>query len=679
IDQLPRETPKAIAIRIKTNERSLLSKQATDCLKHTHAIVKRIGFELMMLCAATTNESNAIAIDTKLLHVLISYLPIILSASEPNVRDRLLDRMKSLMQASIYSTHAESYIKSITVSEMQLKPLYQANCKALALTKQEPLCIVGKNLISKEYINKLAPEFTTQEKIEIVLAYIGKLLPENIILALECIGMYEKDLYSASRGKEKNEVFTALIEALISNNKIEKAKELLINCTSNKIFLKQELKATELWIKLLEKILHETLLGHKEAAILWWSLFEGGNFSENHIPEKQVKLIIAFIRNLFDLKDEPSSLLRNQLITQFNKFKPTEAQKTDLLKIIEKHITSQLSKETLVKGYLELKNKSGTQLTEESKLNLRKSYLEASIEHKSYDQAIEILNVIQKQADVEYVKKMFHLLLERLFSGNVEKEVDEVLLKQSYQLLKDVDLECFQETKFKHALKWLSAVERNNKDACVDERLYLLKMVLQSIGSDFSTEAAIVEILEHLLKSLKPIVLKKQSIPNDLKQLIISSHSKITQTLQTTAHLDIFCEYLNALHQHQINIKIAQIILPQVHWAAAEYLKKNKYDPAKLQIIHKLLNGCFQNSISEINDHICSSLATGLLAHKFPQEAMKWIERTISSSSKSYECLTLVKWCESLLDQNEPLLCLTILKALKSLNNEPSILAELYL
>ncbi|MBA2727725.1 MAG: hypothetical protein H0U49_06085 [Parachlamydiaceae bacterium] len=273
---------------------------------------------------------------------------------------------------------------------------------------------------------------------------------------------------------------------------------------------------------------------------------------------------------------------------------------------------------------------------------------------------------------------MFDVLLEKLFTVDFKKEVDEVILKQCYRLLKDVDLECLQESKFKHALKWLSAAEKNNNDAFVDERLYLLKRVLQKIGSDFSAEVDIVEISKHLLKSLKLIVLKKQSIPYDLKQLIISSHSKITQILQTTAYLEIFCEYLNALHHHQISIKIPQIFLPQVLWMATEYLKKNEYEPAKLQIIHKLLNGCFHNSITEIND-ICSSLAKALLAHNFPQEAMKWIEHAISPSFKSHECLPLVTWCEALLNQNEPLLCLIILKALKSLNNEPSILAELYL
>ncbi|MBA2727634.1 MAG: hypothetical protein H0U49_05620 [Parachlamydiaceae bacterium] len=275
---------------------------------------------------------------------------------------------------------------------------------------------------------------------------------------------------------------------------------------------------------------------------------------------------------------------------------------------------------------------------------------------------------------------MFDVLLEKLFTVDFKKEVDEVILKQCYRLLKDVDLECLQESKFMHALKWLSAAEKNNSDAYVDETLYLLKMLLQKMGSDFSTEVAIVEVSKHLLKSLKPIVLKKQSIPNDLKQLIISSHSKITQILQTTAYLEIFCEYLNALHHYQLSIKITHILLPQAIWIASEYLKKEVYDPAKLQEIHKLLNNFLQGSpSSEINSNISCSLATALLAHKLPVLAMREIEKAVISSSDKGLSLPLVTWCETLLEQNEPQLCLIPLKVIKGLHIQSSLVAELYL
>jgi len=680
IGQLPHSPSVEIAIRLKSGERSILVNLAKECLKHDHPIVKRMGFELMLCCAAVINDSNKIEIDASLIHELIKHLPCILLISEPNVRNKYMDRMERLLQASIYADYAAGYCKTISGAKVQKKPLYQANCMALALTKQENLCNIGKNLISKGDFDKFAPEFTLQDRIEIALSFIESLLPENVLLAYECTAKIENDVNQSKCASKAKALFISLIDALIKNNEFVKAEEQLINCSKKELLPKQGPQTTELWLKLLQKVLEDKLQGPHAAAKIWVDILKRGGLPKNHCAEVQISLLGTLISTLFDLKNELSDGFANKLIAHLFSFKLSETQKKVLLEAIENNIKFKLSNGDLVSGYQELANKSGSYLSEESKLSYRRSFLDLSIKNENYALAIEILTVIQKNDDAEFVITVFEALANKLITVNSENIGDEARFNQGYQLLKVVDSECLREVKLKTALQWLGAADKSSGNAYLDERVYLLKMILQMINHGFPAEDSAVEISGHLLKTLKLIEVKTQPIHDDLKSLIASCHPKIAQKLQSTAYLEIFCQYLTALHHHQILGKHNTIILPQALWMASEYLKNEVYDPDRLQAIHKLLCVFLQNSSSiAIDSDILINFVAALLAHKLPREAEKWIEYAIAPFSKMDPGLIPTNWCEMLLELNEPQLCLKLLKALKGAKIQTLIPAELIL
>jgi len=675
IDQLPHAPPIEIAIRQTSEERTFLIKQAREFLKHVHPIVNRIGFELIACCTGIINQSNEIDIDLLLLNDLINYLPIILSVSGPIVRGRLLDRMKSLLQASSYAEYSQEYLSQILNVQEQKLSLYQANCKGLAKTQHLPLCKIGQSLISKEGFDKFAKEFSLQERSKIALSFVKELLPANVLFALETLLMIEKDLNPASCASERKEVFILLIDALTEAQFLDKAIEQLSNCTKNKILLNQDIKTRELWLNLLRKAIHDQHQDAKATAKLWLGLLETGSLPKNYRPEIQIDLMLVLIGRLYELKSESSNIQANQLITHFIDFKPNETQKANLLLLIENNLKENLSKEKLSMGYQELKSRSGLQLSENVRLDLKKSYLKASIKFKDDNLAIEILIHLQNQAEEEFVSHAFDELCDILSSCNSENIDEEVKLKQYYQLLKNVDLKCLRTSKFQHALKWLKSSDKNDRSGYDAERLFLLKWLLQTIESGLQCDDYLLEVADYLLKSLKSIKNNRQPIPNDLKELIVSCHPKIAHKLQSTVYLDKYCEYLNALNQHQISLKISDIVLAQTLWVIAEYLKCNITDPVKWQEIHHLL---LAFTSSKIDISITSNLATSLLTNKLPLLAIKWIDYTIANMDAEHFPLEsdLYKWCNLLLEQNEPQLCISPLTALKSIQCQPSILAE---
>jgi len=671
IDQLPLSESTDIVIRLSSSERSILVNHAKKCLEHTHPIIKRLGFELTALCAAVSNDSGTFVIDTKLLHELINYLPLILSASKPNLRDKILIRMKSLLLMSPYAEHAEGYMSTISAAPSEMKPLYQANCKALAFTKHLPLCLVGKNLLGQESIDKYSQNLKLQDKVEITLQFINALLPENVLLALECIKMLANDCNAT----EIKKIYISILNALIDGNYGKEASEQLVHCKNRKILLYKEKETTELWLKWLEKFSHETFFGPGRGAEHWLNLLKEDALSKNHFPDKQIDLLTALIVKLYHLKAQSSDVLANKLIMHLNSFKLNDVQKTNLLEIIETSLRAKLTKETLHTGYQELKNKSGCLLTEQSQLTLRKSFLEASIKYENYALAIEILTLLQNQAGEEFVTNAFEMLLKRLFQFTHNADIEEDKLNQCYRLLTNIDLKSMHAAKFHYALKLLTAMNKNSS-VCIDENCNLLRMNLKILENGFSEEGPIIEFLDHLLNFLKT-----QTIPNDIKNSIISCHPIIAQRLQKVTNLDKYREYFRALNHHQILLKIPNA-QSQIIWITYEYMKQCLDDPAILLEIHKLLDASLQvPSSQEIETNITSLLATALLTRKLIDPAKVWIDYTIAQAGhkKLISDLYLVAWCKVLINLDRPHLCLTILEALKKIKSRSSITAELYL
>ncbi|MBA2727508.1 MAG: hypothetical protein H0U49_04965, partial [Parachlamydiaceae bacterium] len=659
----------------------MLLNQAKNCLKHSHSIVKRIGFELLMVCTIK-NGVKGEEIDHTQLNLVLTFLPIILSASEPKGRNRILESLKKLLQSSSYAKYVEGYLNDIVNAQTELKALYEINCVALASTKHAPLCKLGKHLISKTNIEKLTLTFTQKDKIEIALAFIKCLLLENLSLALECVATL--DLKEASLAKDHQSIFISLINALIDNNNIDQAKDQLSVCEKNEILLHNELETTKLWIKLLRKAIEEKKLPSTAAAEQWLALISEKALCKNHIPDTQIEFLTELINTLFDLKNEHSNKLANKLITHLISFNLSESQKSGLFSIIENGLKACLSKERISKGYLELKNKSGLHLTENSKLNLRTAFLEAAIDHEDFDLAIEILTVLQNQTAEKVVFDAFEKLISALLQSNNGSSIEEKNLMLCYRLLKEIDLPKKQATKGDYILKWLT-VANQHSNTFFDENNHLLKMALQLIENRFLTDDSMIGILDHLFNSIKQFKTKNQQVPNDLKNLMISCHPQISQKLQTATQLDKFCEYLNILTKHQISMKIPQIVLTQAAWIADEFLKMDLQDASKLQEIHNLLILSLQFSTpSKIEINIAVNLATALLALQLLPQAMKWVEYTIAElddkiSAETDLSLALVAWCRTLLGQNELQLCLTPLKALTKTKCLPSIEAELYL
>ncbi|MBA2727118.1 MAG: hypothetical protein H0U49_02980, partial [Parachlamydiaceae bacterium] len=421
----------------------------------------------------------------------------------------------------------------------------------------------------------------------------------------------------------------------------------------------------------------------KKAAEIWFSLLKEGTFAKNHLPNMQIDLINSLIVNLFSLKNDLANDLANKLIVHLISFKLQDSQKSKLLLIIENNIRN-FSKQGLNASFHELKYKWGSQFTEESKLNLRKAYLETSIARENYDLAIEILTLLQKQADEGYVKNAFETLIDKLFQFNNVNNIDDSRLKKCFRLLKDIELKCLHLVRYDCGLQWLSAVNINS-GAFNDERVYLLKMALHELEKGSLAEDEIIKISGHLLKYLKAIEITAQGIPNEFKNLIISCHPLIAQKLQNDTCVEKFYEYLTALNHLQISLKISNIVLSQSIWITAAYLKKYLNDSNKLQDVHKLLIASLHPSTSiKIDRNITADLASALLSHKLPHLAMKWISYLLTetasiTSSELDLSLPLTEWSKSFIEQNELQLCLTTLKALKDLKCQPAASAELYM
>jgi len=674
IDYLPvPDSPDSI-IRLSSNERFSLINQAKECFRQPHDLIKRLGFELTMFCAGAANDSGKAIIDLRLLHELISYLPLILSAATPDLRCKIIERMQDLLLLSSYADYIREYPAIISEAPNELKLLYQANCKALALTKHLPLCNLGKNLIGKESIEKYSQNFKLKDKVEVALAFITGLLPENVLLALECIKSLGNDLQVTINPTEIKKVYISILNALIDKNYGKEALEQLAHCKNYKILLNKEMETTELWLKWLEKFSDKTFYGPVKGAEHWLSLLKEGALSKDQFPDKQIELLFALIVKLYQLKNEPSDVLANKLNMHLNSFTLSDVQKSNLLEIIETNIKDKLTKETVQTGYHELKSRSGGLLPEEKQLTLKRLCFEASIKYENYALAIGILALIQDQADEEFVTIAFERLLNRLFQFTLDEQIEESRLNLCCRLLTNIDLKKLHGAKFHHASKLLAEMNKNSS-ACIDEKCNLLKMNLKILENGFSDEGPIIEFVDHLLNFLKA-----QTIPGDIRNSVISCHQIIAQILQTTEYLDEYRKYFLALHQHHILLKIPDA-RSQIVWMTSEYLKKLVLDPAILQDIHKLLSTSFPNSSSreKIDTDLTDSLATSLLLEELVEPAKEWIDYTLANDKELKSGPPLMIWCENLIKNDRPLYCLNILEALKAYKYLPPITAELHL
>jgi len=367
-EQLPLSDSGELILDKSKYERQAIINIAKKALISQHPMLKGIGFKLLISCAATftiphdtTNEeenhsaTNLPIVDPALLSALLGTFPFILSSAKKVSGTRAIDSVEKLLQYFYPPEIVESFIShfsTLAFETCDLKQLYQTNCVALASTGYAPLCQVGQMLIHQNRIKSLGLKVNEEEHLEIALAFTIALLPGHVKLAEESLQTIEKEIplfnkletsskNSSLLSKKKN-LFIAFIDELINQNAVENAKELLTRCSQKKITPYNELVTSQLWVKLLAKMLHHPSMGPKATAECLHDVHSRGGLIKTHSRDLQIELMTDLIVKLLALNEKSTDDSAHEVLLKLRILKPNVEQSAQFALQIENLVQQQL-------------------------------------------------------------------------------------------------------------------------------------------------------------------------------------------------------------------------------------------------------------------------------------------------------------------------------------------------
>ncbi len=636
------------AIEPPSSKESLVN-QAKECLKNSHPLIKKIGFELIIYCAKsfpikasstcpleTKNADFSLVVDQILIKVLISYLPLILFEATPEICDTLLNALSDLL-SSCFGTHAAFYLVSmkktlqskpqieiqkkeiingsLAIKEFKLKEIYQANCMALASTRHLPLCIISIDLFSLAYLKKLAPKLNENDQIDIALATIQAFLPEHALIALKAFQKLEfenKTFNTKSLIHKKNEIFTMIIESLIAQNYFTHAKE----CLRHQIIKRDDVKTTDLWLNLLQKTLSQQGFGIKSTVEFWNILKKAKGLPAKHCQIKQIDFMVDFIKHLYTFQNSTFDDLVSELQSNIKTLFPSEKQKSELTLIILNDLMTNPKVSVL-------------RLTQSYKILMEVDLNQITCSSSALNPPREISSVEESSNSIGYYSFLILWLKTALLeTSSLNEEI--------YQLLSK-------------GLKFFGTEKK-----------------VSSVKSD-----EIFCIYDCLIKALNYAEKNSKTVSKEFKNQIISHHLDIVKILQASSNFDLFLEYFSVLNSLNILETNTQSFAEQALGLAQNVIIKHPEDLSKLHVLHKLLQLIRQNRkfitlLSDSNKKLIPNLlATTFLKYHLHAQGKEWINVSIEMHkalilSDADLSVMLIQWCELLLDVNQTEYCLTI-------------------
>lgn len=227
-------------IDFSVHSKESVVEKGKEFLKKRHPLFKKLGFELIMMCAFSE-------MDLSLLSALIAYLPVILSTSTVASGKRTLERMVLVLQNSSFAEYTQQLTDNLRPLLREPLPSpkqwYEVHCKALAAIDRT--WNIGKTILSKSWMKKLDLSFDEQAEIELIVSFIVTLLSKPTKMKVEAAhellnslvkgnalfnSLEEKALNGhAKLAVAKNAVFSLIFQSMIAQNLVPEAFELLNN------------------------------------------------------------------------------------------------------------------------------------------------------------------------------------------------------------------------------------------------------------------------------------------------------------------------------------------------------------------------------------------------------------------------------------------------------------------